>query len=102
MPFHGNSYRNEKPHLLYVIYDKETGGVDKYGITDDPLEEDGLSGRIREQLDLFNRIAGWQRFYAEVLMTGIPGRRKAREIETSHIKAFFKEHGHKPPGNKAF
>ncbi len=88
-------------HHLYVIYDKQTGDIDKYGITDDPLEEDGLSGRTKEQLDLFNRIAGWERFFAEILYKDIPGRKKAREIERAHIRAYFDKHGHKPPGNKS-
>ncbi len=102
MPFHGNSYQNELLHLLYVIYDKETGDVDKYGITDDPVNEKGICERVQEQLDLFNRIARWERFYMEILMQDIPGRKKAREIETAHIMAYFQEHGHKPPGNKRF
>ena len=102
MPFHGNSYQNEQPHLLYVIYDKETGYVDKYGISDDPVNENGICERVQEQLDLFNRIAGWERFFAEILLREIPGRRNAREIETAYIMAYFNEHGHKPPGNKRF
>ena len=57
MGFNGNLLTNEKPHHLYIIFDKETGDIDKYGISGDPIEKDGLFGRIKLQLELFNRIS---------------------------------------------
>jgi hypothetical protein len=99
MGFHGNSYQNQELHHLYVIFDGDDDSIYKYGISDDSIDSDGLSDRIREQLDLFNRIAGFTRFYAKILMSEIPGRRKARDLERQHIQDFREKHGHRPPGN---
>lgn len=100
MTFNGNSYQNEKPHHLYIIFDKETGDLDKYGISSELIEDDGLSSRISLQLDLFNRIAGWHRFYAEILYKDIAGRKAAKQLEKKFIDAYIEVYGHRPPGNK--
>ena len=76
---HGNSYKNRRLHHVYVIFDKQDDDIYKYGISHDPIDADGLSARLRDQLDLFNRIAGWQRFYAEILHYEIEGRLAARQ-----------------------
>lgn len=99
MGFHGNSYQNEELHHLYVIIDGDDDSVHKYGISDDLIDSDGLSDRVREQIDLFNRIAGFPRFYAKILLREIPGRKKAREMERQYIRAFSEKHGRRPPGN---
>jgi hypothetical protein len=96
---HGNSYLNKKPHHVYVIFDKQSDDIYKYGISHDPIEADGLSARLRDQLDLFNRIAGWSRFNAEILHVDLQGRLKARQIETALIQAYKTLHGHRPLGN---
>ncbi|MEM1121369.1 MAG: hypothetical protein AAGJ18_13030 [Bacteroidota bacterium] len=100
MGFNGNSHTNEKPHHLYIIFDKETGDIDKYGISADPIEEDGLSARIKTQLELFNRIARWHRFYAIVLHQNIDGRVAARALEKQYIDNYLAFYGYRPPGNK--
>lgn len=99
MGFHGNSYQNQALHHLYVIIDGDDDSIYKYGISDDFIDSDDLSGRVREQLDLFNRIAGFPRFYAKILLREIPGRRKARELERQHIRTFQEKYGRRPPGN---
>jgi len=43
---HRNSHKNQAHHHLYEIYDKEEEEVFKYGISSDPIEEDGISRRI--------------------------------------------------------
>lgn len=43
MSRHGNSLNNPNPHHLYKIIDREDNDVFKYGISDDPIDEDGLS-----------------------------------------------------------
>ena len=96
---HGNSYKNTKPHHLYVIFDKQEDDIYKYGISHDPIEADGLSARFRDQLDLYNRIAGWQRFYAEILQYDIAGRLKARQIEQQLIRDYKVLYGRRPMGN---
>jgi hypothetical protein len=96
---HGNSYKNKKRHHVYVIFDKQEDDIYKYGISHDPIESDGLSARFRDQLDLFNRIAGWSRFYAEILHTDIEGRLKARQIEQKLIRDYKELNGKRPIGN---
>ena len=97
--FHGNSYQNDKRHHLYAIFDREDESVYKYGISDDAVEADGLSERVREQVILFNRIAKWPRFFGVVLEREIAGRRKARAVERAFIRAFQVEFGRRPIGN---
>ena len=96
---HGNDKRNQNEHHLYEIRDRQRNGLYKYGICGKPLNKDGPSPRANEQVSLFNRVAGWSRFFANILLTGIRGRRKAEEIEDEYINQYKKEHGHKPPGN---
>ncbi len=60
---HGNSYQNTEPHHLYVIFDGNDDSIYKFGISDDTIDTENLSNRIREQLDVFNRITGSFRFY---------------------------------------
>lgn len=96
---HGNSYLNIKLHHVYVIYDKDTDDIYKYGISHDPIEADGLSARLRDQLALFNRIADWSRFHAEILHQGLQGRLAARQIEQRLIREYKEQHGHRPKGN---
>lgn len=96
---HGNSYRNQKPHHVYVIFDKQSDDIYKYGISHDPIETDGLSARLRDQLDLYNRIAGWARFHAEIIHRDLAGRLKARQIETQLIRDYKERYGHRPLGN---
>jgi URI fold toxin 2 len=99
MSFHGNSKRNEKLHHLYVIDDAEENDIFKYGISDKPIDVDGYSSRMREQVDYLNRAVGWFRFSAEVLIRDIDGRAKALGIEDSYIAAYKKKNGHNPRGN---
>lgn len=100
IPMHGNDKRNANPHHLYDIYRNSNRDTFKYGISDDPIDSDGLSARVRDQLESLNLAAEFQKFDAEILITDIPGRIKALEIERSYIDAYFEEHGHNPVGNK--
>ena len=43
---HGNSYENDKPHHLYAFYDHEKRTIHKFGISADPIGDDGTSRRI--------------------------------------------------------
>ena len=96
---HGNSLKNKKKHHVYVIVDKQEDDIYKYGISHDPIDADGLSDRLRDQLDLYNRIAGWSRFYAEILHYEIDGRLAARQIEQTLIRGYKQMHGRRPAGN---
>lgn len=97
---HGNSHNNDKPHHLYQIKDRIDDDVLKYGISADPIDDDGLSERVRSQLNLYNAIVGWVRFFAEILITGIQGRKRAEEIEQEYIGEYEQKHGRKPRANR--
>jgi len=99
MSKHGNSLENENPHHLYEIRDLVENDVLKYGISDDPIERDGLSKRVRSQLDFLNQAIGFLRFVGHILLHHIPGRARAKEIEDEYIDRYFDEHGRKPRGN---
>lgn len=45
---HGNSLDNSNVHHLCAIYKKADGDIFKFGISDDPIEADGLSERVRK------------------------------------------------------
>ncbi|MCB0564871.1 MAG: hypothetical protein KDD01_10895 [Phaeodactylibacter sp.] len=97
---HGNSLKNNNPHHLYEIRDKEDGNVFKYGISHDPIDKDGLSKRIRIQFDILNLGADWIRYFARILIKNILGRKKAKKIEREYIDDYEKRYGRKPRGNR--
>ena len=96
---HGNSYENNELHHLYVIIDRANDGVFKYGISFKPIGKGGLSERIREQVNLLNRVDKWQRFYARILILNIQGKKEARRLEIQYIHNYIKENGERPRGN---
>jgi hypothetical protein len=97
---HGNSDESNAIHHLYEIRDRsESNGIFKYGISGRSLNSDGTSPRAEEQIEEYNLITGWLRFFANILMIGIPGRKKAKEIERKYITDYEKIHGRKPRGN---
>jgi len=100
MANHGNSNQNEEPHHLYEIWDKQEEETFKYGISDDPIGDDGLSTRLRQQVDWFNVIAGWFRFIGRILIFNISDRVKAKELEDEYMDAFEAQHGRRPRGNR--
>lgn len=97
---YGNSNDNEDVHHLYGILDKEDNDLVKYGISSDPIGDDGLSDRVRNQVNLFNAIAGTLRFIGKIILTGIKGRKEAKDIENKYIDDYKKEHGQKLRGNR--
>ncbi|MBI5914631.1 MAG: hypothetical protein HY842_04585 [Bacteroidetes bacterium] len=96
---HRNSNENELPHHLYEIWDKQDEEVFKYGISSDPIEEDGLSKRIREQVQGLNLAAGWLRYLARIIISGIINRLAAKAIEDEYMDAFEEKNGRLPRGN---
>ncbi len=99
MSGHGNSLQNPNPHHLYEIRDNKDDEVFKYGISDEPIGSDGISKRMRSQIDILNNAVGWLRFIATILLTKIPGRSKAKELEDVYIDQYFDMHGRNPRGN---
>ncbi|MEL7220810.1 MAG: hypothetical protein AAGJ93_05785 [Bacteroidota bacterium] len=99
-PVHRNSHQNQEPHHLYEFFDQQENEVFKYGISSDPIEEDGLSRRMRRQQDIFNLAAGWFRYLVKILIKNIPGRKAAEILEDEHLDAFEKENSRLPRGNR--
>ena len=97
---HGNDKRNTNLHHLYDIFRNNNRDTFKYGISDDPIDADGLSARARDQLEELNLAAEFHKFDAEILVTSIPGRAEALHVERQYIDAYFDQHGHNPIGNK--
>ena len=96
---HANSHENDAEHHLYQIFDVERNDTYKYGVCGKPLNPDGSSPRANAQVSLFNRVVGMARFFAEILKTGIPGRKQAEEIEAEFIRKFRERNGKNPAGN---
>lgn len=99
---HGNSLKNNDSHHLYEIRDIQENDIFKYGISQDPIESDGLSKRLRDQINLYNIVAGFIRFFARILMKNIPNRIEAVKAEKEHIKAYKDKNGRKPRGNRKY
>ena len=62
MAEHGNSNLNKKKHHLYEIRDSVDDDVFKYGISDGLIDENGLSKRMRLQINFLNLGVNWKRF----------------------------------------
>lgn len=99
MAEHGNSNLNTKPHHLYEIRDSIDDDVFKYGISHEPIGEDGYSDRMRAQVNFLNLGVKWLRFFARILISNIDGRKEAKRIERQHIRNYREKHGYNPRGN---
>lgn len=97
---HGNDKRNSNLHHLYDIYKNSDRDTFKYGISDDPIDSDGLSARARDQLEAMNLAAEYEKFDVEILLTDIPGRVEALRVEREYIDAYYEKYGRNPLGNK--
>ena len=78
---------------MYEIRDSVDDDVFKYGISHDPIGEDGYSNRMRTQVDFLNLAVKWLRFFARVLLMNIPGKKEAKRIEKGYIRKYKEEHG---------
>ncbi len=82
MPLYKNRLENQEEHHLYEIQDGLDDDVFKYGISSDPIEEDGLSSRLRKRIDFMNLVVNWTRFFGCILIRGIKGRAEAKRLES--------------------
>lgn len=97
---HKNSYENKELHHLYEIIDRgKDHDVFKYGICCKPINNDGTSSRMREQVNSLNRIDKWLRFFARILIRDIPGKSEARRLEKEFIQGYIDKYGERPRGN---
>ncbi len=58
-----------------------------------------MKPHANSQIMLYNRVVGMVRFFARIILVGIPSRKQAEEIESQYIKAFRDKYGHNPLGN---
>jgi len=99
MSQHGNSKQNDKSQHLYGIYESGTNKLFKYGISAGAIGLDGMSKRMRIQVTFLNLGAGFNKFFAKILLSDIPGRAAAERIEQEYIDAYWEQHGQNPLGN---
>ena len=96
---YGNLMINDDIHHLYEIIDKVDEDVFKYGISCGPIGKDGLSRRIRLQIQLFNQTVNWNRFFDRIIIYSIVGKKEARIIETWFINSYREKNGKSSRGN---
>ena len=99
MKIHGNSLDNPNLHHLYEIYKKADGNTFKYGISDDPIETDGLSERMKKQVLEITGTAEFDEYAARILLLDIEGRAEAARLEGQFIGEYFHKNGRNPVGN---
>ena len=97
---HSNLLQNQNTHHLYTIYDFEQREIYKFGISDTPVIIQNTSARLRDQIKLFNKVTGWQRFSGRLLKYPIQGRFLARKLEDNAILTFHIKHGRFPRRNR--
>ena len=96
---HGNSIDNPNIHHLYEIFKIIDEDTYKYGISDDPIDNDGLSDRVRKQIIEMNRVVEYDKYAAQILLIDIQGREQALRIERNYIDAYYFKNGRNPLGN---
>ncbi|MEM6320593.1 MAG: hypothetical protein AAF960_23190 [Bacteroidota bacterium] len=99
MSKHRNSLDNPNDHHLYQIEDLEEKNIFKYGISDDPIDKDNLSRRIKRQVNYLNLVVGYIRFVGKIILRNIPRRKKAKDIEDDFIDNYIEQNGVRPRGN---
>ncbi|MBK6995556.1 MAG: hypothetical protein IPH31_11745 [Lewinellaceae bacterium] len=83
----------------YTKFGTRVRTISKYGISDDPIEADRASDRIRDQLYFLNLSAGWVRYIGRIIQQDIGGRVLARKMEAEYIHIHLENHGVRPRGN---
>ena len=96
---HGNSKESKKKQHLYEIVDSESNITHKFGISGEKLNNNGTSKRANKQVNLLNRIFGFVKYFASVLIKDIEGRQIALSFEDKKIKEFKNKFGANPKGN---
>jgi hypothetical protein len=97
---HKNRDDSEDLQHLYEIVDKLDNDTFKFGISCGPIsQKDGMSSRMRVQLQFANLLVNWPRFFTRILLFNIEGRRAAKDIEDEKIEDYRLKNGRKPRGN---
>lgn len=96
---HGNKLDHDAEQHLYVIYDHKERTIFKFGVSKEPLDDDGKCSRMKKQVAEGNRWANMIRYVARVIIRSIQGRRKARSLEDDLVNKYQQKHGQLPRGN---
>ena len=96
---HGNALDNPNGHHFYEIYKKANGDTVKYGISDDSIETDGLSERVKKQVLEMNGTAEFDEYAAKILRLDIEGRAEAARIEVQFMEEYYRKNGRHPIGD---
>lgn len=91
---HGNSLDTPKPTDLYVVREKRTGEIIRFGET-----TQGYKKRGQQHARRFSKLG------IEVETTLLKGglsKREAKALETRYIRSYEKVFGNKPPYNKSY
>ncbi len=94
----GNSKSSTNTQHGYVIKDKKTGEVQKYGVSGQPLNKNGTSPRANKQVNNINNNGG--NVEAKVIKKNVPGRQKILNWEKGKVKGYKTQAGVNPPLNK--
>ena len=87
---HGNSKESTKLQHGYEI--SSNNGVEKVGISGQPLNQDGSSPRANYQVNKWNKEAGYNKYWATVLISNVPGRAKILIWERS-MADYYRSNG---------
>lgn len=97
---HGNSNDSQSPRHLYAFYDHILRTLYKFGISKEPISQDGNCKRMRTQQRIFNSAAGSLRYTVRIIIRLIPGKLAAEEKEDDFIEKYKDKHGKEPRGNR--
>ncbi|MFC6336099.1 type IV secretion protein Rhs [Pseudomonas sp. CCM 7891] len=82
----GNSRQNNKPNHVYVIRNKTTGQVHKYGISGGKISKTGKSYRAQSQVRALNR-KGSDKYESAIIRKNVT-RSKALKVEQGRVNGY--------------
>jgi hypothetical protein len=86
---HGNSKSSNKPQIGYEIVNKDNGDVVKTGISGVPLNKNDTSPRANIQVNQLNKEAGFDKYEANIVKTGLENRQAALNWEQENTNRLF-------------
>ncbi len=102
----GNAKSSNNPQHGYVIKDKTTGEVHKYGVSGSDLNSNGTSKRANTQVNQLNKTAGSDKYEATVVVKDVKGkngktaREKVLQWEQGKVNSYSKSFQKKTNTNK--
>jgi len=84
---HGNSKQSTKANHVYVIRNKKTGEVHKWGVSGGKVRKDGKSYRAESQVRKLNKAAGGDVYESHVIAKNMT-RDRALDLEQGKVNAY--------------